>query len=363
LRVKRISGSTTTVTIFSGDLDIAEYVNGAAPSSPSYEYFYAGSEKIASIQSGTTYYFHNDHLSLRIRTDASGGVVDQRGHYPLGESWYSPSGASSILTTYHRDSESGNDYAMARFYASRLGRFLSSDPIAGSTADPQSLNRFSYTRNDPINLTDPSGMFIAPQLYSLMRLSNANMIGSLYSEFDIYTSWGCDESGEHCGHYINNDALAFLAILQTKSRGGGIGPKGLRLVRGKDCQDFGGRWVDYNLLRDGNPLPTDEQYSVSEHHTNTDLTPSTNQEANAFYDHISPGWLPGATVSNVQSFTIAPTSGGTSQSVIISIDNQDYGSLGIFTKNLGSSLLILINGKSAPSQMTGDKKCSNHREW
>jgi hypothetical protein len=61
-------------------------------------------------------------------------------------------------------------------------------------------------------------MFIAPQLYSLMRLSNANMIGSLYSEFDIYTSWGCDESGEHCGHYINNDALAFLAILQSQGR-------------------------------------------------------------------------------------------------------------------------------------------------
>ncbi len=59
-------------------------------------------------------------------------------------------------------------------------------------------------------------MFIAPQLYALMRLSNANMIGSLYNEFDIYTSWGCDSSGEHCGHYINLDALAFLAILQNQ---------------------------------------------------------------------------------------------------------------------------------------------------
>jgi len=181
LRVKRISGSTTTVTIFSGDLDIAEYVNGAAPSSPSYEYFYAGSQKIASIQSGTTYYFHNDHLSLRIRTNASGGVVDQRGHYPFGESWYSPSGASSIFTTYHRDSESGNDYAMARFNASRLGRFLSADPLAGNIVDPQSLNRFSYTRNDPVNLTDPFGLFVAPQLYAAMRAAGASMAGSFWN--------------------------------------------------------------------------------------------------------------------------------------------------------------------------------------
>ncbi|HEY6181808.1 MAG TPA: hypothetical protein VIW67_06145 [Terriglobales bacterium] len=48
---------------------------------------YAGSQKILLIQSGTNYYLHNDHLSLRVRTDNSGNIVDQRGHFPFGESW------------------------------------------------------------------------------------------------------------------------------------------------------------------------------------------------------------------------------------------------------------------------------------
>lgn len=61
------------------------------------------------------------------------------------------------FTTYEYDSESGNHYAQARYHISRLGRLASPDPIAGSTSDPQSLNRYSYSINDPANVTDPSG--------------------------------------------------------------------------------------------------------------------------------------------------------------------------------------------------------------
>ncbi len=46
---------------------------------------------------------------------------------------------------------------MARYHVSRLGRLSSPDPIAGSTTDPQSMNRYSYSINDPANITDPSG--------------------------------------------------------------------------------------------------------------------------------------------------------------------------------------------------------------
>jgi RHS repeat-associated protein len=158
LRIKKVSGGTTTVTIFSGGLDIAEYVNGAAPSSPTNEYVYSGTQKIALLQSGTTYYLHNDHLSLRVRTNTSGAIVDQRGHYPFGETWYSPSGAPLIFTSYYRDAESGNDFAKARSYVNRLGRFASVDPLAGSIANSQSLNRYLYTQDDPLNNLDPSGL-------------------------------------------------------------------------------------------------------------------------------------------------------------------------------------------------------------
>jgi len=43
---------------------------------------------------------------------------------------------------------------------SRLGRFSALDPIPGSVTDPQSLDRYAYARNDPVNLFDPSGLMV-----------------------------------------------------------------------------------------------------------------------------------------------------------------------------------------------------------
>jgi RHS repeat-associated protein len=190
LRVKKVSGGITTITIFSGGLDIAEYPAGAAPSSPTNEYIYSGNQKIAILQSGTTYYFHNDHLSPRLRTNTSGTVVDQRGHFPFGETWYSPAGAPLLFTSYYRDAESGNDYATARYNISRLGRFSSPDPISGSTDDPQSLNRYSYTQDNPINATDPSGAvttMCTQRRDEACPYSNGGgfVFGSTWNEFDI----------------------------------------------------------------------------------------------------------------------------------------------------------------------------------
>ena len=161
VRVKKVSGANTTVTIYSGGVVLAEYLNGAAPGSPTNEYIYAGSQRIMSVQSGTTDYWHYDHLSPRVRTDTSGNVADQRGTYPFGENWYSPSGAGWMFTTYARDAESGNDYAMARSHVNRLNRFSSPDPLdlaAVSLDNPQSLNRYSYVMDVPVSLVDPLGL-------------------------------------------------------------------------------------------------------------------------------------------------------------------------------------------------------------
>lgn len=67
---------------------------------------------------------------------ASGGKVKEMGHFPFGESWYNATSDKLFFTTYERDSESGNDYAMARYHISRLGRLSSPDPLNGSTTDP-----------------------------------------------------------------------------------------------------------------------------------------------------------------------------------------------------------------------------------
>jgi RHS repeat-associated protein len=160
LRIKKVVGSTTTRYLYSGTKPIAEYVNGST--TPSKEYIYAGSTLLATIAGTSTTYHHPDHLSNRAETDATGAVVRTAGHFPYGESWYESSPDPLKFTSYSRDSgtgESGSDYAMFRQYNSGQGRFATADLFGGGPSAPQSLNRYSYVSNNPVNLIDPLGLF------------------------------------------------------------------------------------------------------------------------------------------------------------------------------------------------------------
>jgi RHS repeat-associated protein len=71
------------------------------------------------------------------------------------------------IHTRQSNSESGNDYFGARYYASSMGRSMSSDSGADSTmgvpvpfADlttPQSLKLYAYAGNNPLKNVDPDG--------------------------------------------------------------------------------------------------------------------------------------------------------------------------------------------------------------
>jgi RHS repeat-associated protein len=67
-------------------------------------------------------------------------------------------------TSYERDANGGDD-AMMRRYQSAQSRFSQPDPYDGSynLTDPQSLNRYAYVQNDPVNFIDPSGLDLEGQ--------------------------------------------------------------------------------------------------------------------------------------------------------------------------------------------------------
>ncbi len=192
LRVEKVSGSTTTIYLFSGSKVIAEYDNGAAVGSPSREYVHSGDVLLAIIDAAGTRYHHPDQVSARLTTDSTQNSSAHLGQYPFGEIWYDD-GTTTTKTkfaTYERDAESGNDYAMARSYVNRVSRFVTPDPLGGDLTGPQSLNRYVYSRNDPINLTDPLGLFVAPQIYAMMQEQAVSMFGSLNgpSAHDFFTT-------------------------------------------------------------------------------------------------------------------------------------------------------------------------------
>jgi RHS repeat-associated protein len=68
------------------------------------------------------------------------------------------------FTGKERDTESGNDYFMARYYSSSMGRFMSPDwsaqeePVPYAKMDnPQTLNLYAYVMNNPMTRFDPDG--------------------------------------------------------------------------------------------------------------------------------------------------------------------------------------------------------------
>jgi RHS repeat-associated protein len=159
---RNIAGNTIAETDGTGSTTNASYS----------EYvFFAGSRVAQSNpSSGNVYYYFVDHLgSTRVVTTATGTACYEADYLPYGTE-NTPSGFSNTCSTryrftgYERDLETaygtsaGNDYAFARYYNSRLGRFMSADPLAGDVTDPQSLNRYAYVRNNPVNRIDPSGM-------------------------------------------------------------------------------------------------------------------------------------------------------------------------------------------------------------
>lgn len=93
-------------------------------------------------------------------TDGSGSVMGTEDHLPFGEDTGTGTGEGEKhrFTTYERDGETNTDYAVNRQHQYVNGRFLQPDPLAGSITNPQSLNRYSYVLNDPVNLSDPLGL-------------------------------------------------------------------------------------------------------------------------------------------------------------------------------------------------------------
>ena len=66
------------------------------------------------------------------------------------------------FTAKERDSESGMDYFLARYYSGPMGRFLSVDPdnAGAGLTDPQTWNAYAYARNAPTVNVDPDGRIV-----------------------------------------------------------------------------------------------------------------------------------------------------------------------------------------------------------
>jgi RHS repeat-associated protein len=121
-----------------------------------------GLGRISQQGGSTPEYFLGDALgSVRQLANNAGEVTLAKSYDPYGVVTQSSGVGQSAygFTGESQDVASGLVYLRSRYYNVNDGRFQSRDTWDGNANHPMSLNRWSYTQSNPVNLVDPTGNF------------------------------------------------------------------------------------------------------------------------------------------------------------------------------------------------------------
>lgn len=193
-RVKKVSSTETTIFVYDASSRVVAEYSTATASTPQVSYL------------------TQDHLgSQRVVTNENGAVTDRKDFAAFGEETTASRTSGIGYTTaedprpdytgYEKDSESGLEFAQARFYNPIHGRYTSVDPLASSLElkNPQTFNRYTYVLNSPYKFADPLGLVASSAGCS--------------AEFDR-----CDEQSGNMSLGEADYVLRLDTIIQTETR-------------------------------------------------------------------------------------------------------------------------------------------------
>ena len=105
-------------------------------------------------------------MSTRKLSDSSGTVTDNYVYDAFGNiiDMIGATTNNYLYTNQQYDPNVGFYYLRSRYYNPQAGRFITHDPLLGNVFDPISLHRYSYADADPVNNSDPSGMWTLTNL-------------------------------------------------------------------------------------------------------------------------------------------------------------------------------------------------------
>ena len=168
-RVKATAGSAATEYVFSAAGQRVSEWNGTTRAQIKGKYYW-GATPVAYYANGAAHFEHQDWLGTeRMRTTYNGGVEGSYISLPFGDGQTTQTGADGDVAHYgvlDYDTETMTDHAQYRQYSNAQGRWLAPDPYSGSydASNPQSMNRYVYSLNNPLANVDPSGLLVGRNL-------------------------------------------------------------------------------------------------------------------------------------------------------------------------------------------------------
>lgn len=122
-----------------------------------------GDSRLSQMNHGVTSYYVYDNPGRSVVAVVSGtqAVLNSYTYNAFGDLKTTNETTTNdfMYTGEQYDDETGLVYLRARYYDPEIGRFLSRDPFPGFVTQPQTVNPYPYVGNNPVNYTDPRGLF------------------------------------------------------------------------------------------------------------------------------------------------------------------------------------------------------------
>ncbi|MFJ2778805.1 ricin-type beta-trefoil lectin domain protein [Kitasatospora sp. NPDC087315] len=151
----------TVLYLFGGAEQLTLSADGTNLSGNRYYHQPDGTTAVRSSSGALTYQLSNPQNTATVQFDTTTKAFTRRAFDPYG----TPRGPVPTSWADNRgylgkpvDSSSGLNLLGARNYDPALGRFLTVDPVL-MAGDPNQMGGYTYADNDPINLTDPNGLW------------------------------------------------------------------------------------------------------------------------------------------------------------------------------------------------------------
>ncbi|WP_017327142.1 RHS repeat-associated core domain-containing protein [Synechococcus sp. PCC 7336] len=246
IRVASVVDGVETRFLVDSNLTYAQVLEEYRPDGTIETAYVYGNGSIAQLEGEAATYFHVDGLgSTRMLSDETGAIVAEYDYDAFGRAI----GQQGVETDFQfageqRDTTLELDYLRARYYDPDLGRFISRDPFSGFITDPYSQHKYQYAHANPVNNTDPSGLFTIGEIEAANNIRNtlagiqASTGESLRDAAILRTEFGLENillnsiGGLVLGAVVGRAAAAIpggnLALgalaLQSALNGGFVGP-------------------------------------------------------------------------------------------------------------------------------------------